>query len=56
MKKAKEQYKRNKYESIDYNNEIDTADWYEKKTKKRVLLQTKRTGKVYYDRLGKIEY
>lgn len=54
--KAKEQYKRNKYEYIDYNNEIDYTCWYEKKTKKRVLLQTKTTGKVYYDRLGKIEY
>lgn len=52
-KKAKERYsKNNKYEPRDSY----FSNWYQKKTKKRILLQANRAGKVYSDRLGKIEY
>lgn len=59
-KKAKEIYsKNNKYEPRDSDMncvDIDFSNWYQKKTKKRILLQANRAGKVYSDRLGKIEY
>lgn len=35
---------------------LDTKDWFDPKVKKRLVLQARKAGKTYSDRLGKIEY
>lgn len=57
-KNALERYKQsNEYvEFHDTFYDIDTTSWYDKRIKKRLLLQAGRANKTYSDRLGKIEY
>lgn len=53
--KALKKYKSSNEYVIPYDN-FDTKDWFNKRTKKRVLLQAGIAGKTYTDRLGKITY
>ena len=56
--KALERYKSNKEYVEFYDNfgDLDTRDWFDKKIKKRLLLQAGRANKIAYDRMGKISY
>ena len=58
-KRADEMYKSPNNEYVKYYNnidELDTKDWFDKKIKKRLLLQAKITNKTYFDRCGSISY
>lgn len=43
-------------EFFDNIGTLATKDWFDSKVKKRLLLQARKAGKTYSDRLGKIEY
>jgi hypothetical protein len=47
----------NEYKAMSphYEEEL-MKHWYDKDTKQRLLIQAKRAGKTYWDRVGKIEY
>ena len=58
-RKAERDYlaKTNEYQAISPHYEEESmSHWYDKEKKQRLLVQAKRAGKTYVDRLGKIEY
>ena len=56
--KALERYKSTKeyVEFHDHFKDLDTRGWFDKKIKKRLLLQAGRANKTYFDRSGTISY
>ena len=56
--KALERYKSNKEYVEFYDNfgDLDTRDWFDKRIKKRLLLQAGRANKITCDRIGKSSY
>ena len=56
--KALERYKSTK-EYVEFHDnfeDLDTRGWFDKKIKKRLLLQAGRANKTYFDRSGTISY
>lgn len=56
--KALEYYKSSNEYVESYNNidDLDTRDWFDKRIKKRLLLQARKANKTYFDRSGTISY